>query len=53
MLSSELGNRYAATRVYQAVSGNRGGLAACGARSGRRETATSDCSILIDINAIQ
>ena len=31
MLSSELGNRYAATRVHHAGRRHRGGLAACGA----------------------
>src|SRR5258708_3690299 len=33
MLSSELGNRYAATRVHHAGRGHRGGLVACGARA--------------------
>ena len=37
MLSSELGNRYAATRVYHADRRHRGGLAACGARAAAGE----------------
>ena len=37
MLSSELGNRYAATRVYHADRRHRGGLAACGARAAASE----------------
>src|SRR6266404_7507458 len=33
MRSSQLGNRYAATRVHHAGRGYRGGLVACGARA--------------------
>src|SRR5712691_6531710 len=37
MLSSELGNRYAATRVHHVGRRHRGGLAACGARAAAGE----------------
>jgi hypothetical protein len=37
MLSSELGNRYAATRVHHAGRRHRGGLATCGARAAAGE----------------
>jgi hypothetical protein len=37
MLSPELGNRYAATRVFHAGRRHRGGLVACGARAAAGE----------------
>src|SRR5215475_13524900 len=43
MLSSELGNRYAATRVYHGGPQSPGGRLRC-TRSRRREAARSNCS---------
>jgi hypothetical protein len=46
MLSSELGNRYAATRVITLVGGTAAAWPLAVTRSRRREAARSDCSIL-------
>src|SRR5208283_3414360 len=51
MLSSELGNRYAATRVCHAGRRHRGGLAACGAcaAAGKRQQGATAPSYEFDL----